>query len=55
MRVEGHFPEHWNYISHSKLENSGRTSTDDGYGYRPKTDIGEGTTVNVRAIFDLPH
>ncbi|KAK3119517.1 hypothetical protein QOZ80_9AG0671690 [Eleusine coracana subsp. coracana] len=55
IREEGHFPPHWDYIYHVKLENSGRNSTDSGYGYVSNTEIGEGTTVNARAIFHLPY
>lgn len=53
IREEGHFPPHWDYIYHEKLENSGRSSTDNGYGYVSNTNIGEGTTVNARAIFQM--
>ncbi|KAK3118165.1 hypothetical protein QOZ80_9BG0695220 [Eleusine coracana subsp. coracana] len=55
IREEGHFPPHWDYIYHVKLENSERNSTDSGYGYVSRTEIGEGTTVNARAIFHLPY
>jgi hypothetical protein len=55
IREKGHFPQHWDYIYHSKLEKSGRTSNDNGYGYVSKTEIGEGTTVNARAVFQLPY
>lgn len=54
IREEGHFPPHWNYIYHERLENSGHNSTDGGYGYVSNAEIGEGTTVNARAIFHLP-
>ncbi|CAL5017623.1 unnamed protein product [Urochloa decumbens] len=55
IREEGHFPNHWDYIYHEKLEKSGRSSTDYRYGYVSKIEIGEGTTVNVRGIFQLPY
>ncbi|XP_021310333.1 23 kDa jasmonate-induced protein [Sorghum bicolor] len=55
IREEGHFPPHWDYIYDARLERSGRSSTDNGYGYHSQTDIGEGTTVNARAVFKLPN
>jgi len=54
IRDEGHFSKHWDYIYHERLEKADRNSSDNGYGYRSKTEIGEGTTVNARATFELP-
>ncbi|CAN6329632.1 unnamed protein product [Urochloa humidicola] len=55
IRGEGHFPQHWDYIYDTKLTKSTRESTDWNYGYISKTSIGEATTANARAIFQLPH
>jgi len=55
IREEGHFPKHWDYIQNVKLDNSGRSSTDSGYGYVSETQIGEGTTIDARAVFKLPY
>ncbi|CAN6270588.1 unnamed protein product [Urochloa humidicola] len=55
IREEGHFSNHWDYIYHEKLEKSGRSSSDSLYGYVSNTEIGEGTTSNVRGIFQLPY
>ncbi|CAN6361597.1 unnamed protein product [Urochloa humidicola] len=55
IRGEGHFPQHWNYIYDTKLTKSTRHSTDRNYGYYSDTSIGEATTANARAIFQLPH
>ncbi|XP_051206165.1 23 kDa jasmonate-induced protein [Lolium perenne] len=55
IREEGHFPKHWDYIYNKKVENASRSSTDGRYGYVSRTEIGEGTTVNVRGVFQLPY
>ncbi|CAN6356752.1 unnamed protein product [Urochloa humidicola] len=55
IRDEGHFPQHWKYIKDAKLKKSSRQSTDRNYGYISNTTIGEATTANARAIFQLPH
>jgi hypothetical protein len=52
---EGHFPKHWDYIYNNKVEKASRSSTDSRYGYVSWTEIGEGTTVNVRGVFQLPY
>lgn len=54
IREENHFPPYWDYIYDQKLQKSGRTSTDNQYGYRSNTQIAEGTTVNARAVFEYP-
>jgi hypothetical protein len=55
IREQGHFPPHWDYIYDMRLEKSGRSSTDSGYGFVSKTEIGEGTTVDVRGVFQNPY
>ncbi|CAN6352177.1 unnamed protein product [Urochloa humidicola] len=55
IRGEDHFPQHWDYIYGTKLENSTRHSTDRNYGYISTITIGEASTANARAIFQLPH
>ncbi|CAL4898249.1 unnamed protein product [Urochloa decumbens] len=55
IREQGHFPRYWDYIYDAKLTKSSRNSTDWNYGYLSTTTIGEATTANARAIFQLPH
>ncbi|CAO1939507.1 unnamed protein product [Urochloa humidicola] len=55
IRGEGHFPQHWNYIYNTKLNNSTRHSTDRNYGYVSTTTIGEASTANATAILQLPY
>uniref|UniRef100_A0ACD6AB02 Uncharacterized protein n=1 Tax=Avena sativa TaxID=4498 RepID=A0ACD6AB02_AVESA len=55
IREEGHFPNYWDYIYEKKLQNAGRSSTDNNYEHVSKVEIGEGTTVNARAVFQLPY
>ncbi|KAI5001296.1 hypothetical protein ZWY2020_025946 [Hordeum vulgare] len=57
IREEGHYPSvgSWDYIYNVKLKNSSVTSTDSNYGYVSKADIGEGTTMNARGVFEFPY
>lgn len=57
IREEGHYPSvgSWDYIYNVKLKNSSVTSIDSNYGYVSKADIGEGTTMNARGVFEFPY
>ncbi|KAE8807305.1 23 kDa jasmonate-induced protein [Hordeum vulgare] len=55
IREQGHFPKHWDYIYNVRLANSNLHSTDSNYGYVSRANIGEGTTMNARAVFQLPY
>ena len=57
IREEDHYPSvgSWDFIYNEKLENSNANSTDDNYGYVSKTDIGEGSTMNARGVFQFPY
>uniref|UniRef100_A0ACD5VKA7 Uncharacterized protein n=1 Tax=Avena sativa TaxID=4498 RepID=A0ACD5VKA7_AVESA len=54
IQEEGFFPlyNRWGYVK-TMLETQGYTSTDNRYGYVSKAEIGEGTSVNARAVFQL--
>lgn len=57
IREEGHYPNvgSWGYIYGVKLANSNLNSTDKNYGYVSKTNIGEGSTMNARGVFQFPY
>uniref|UniRef100_A0ACD5VAQ5 Uncharacterized protein n=1 Tax=Avena sativa TaxID=4498 RepID=A0ACD5VAQ5_AVESA len=54
IREEGFFPlyNRWGYTE-EMLQIGRYTSTDNRYGYVSKAEIGEGTTANARAVFQL--
>jgi hypothetical protein len=53
IRGEGSLNSWWN-INWSGLQRSERSSSDERFGYVSKADIGEGSTINARAILQLP-
>ncbi|KAI5001283.1 hypothetical protein ZWY2020_025933 [Hordeum vulgare] len=57
IREEGRYPNvgSWGYIYGVKLANSNLNSTDKNYGYVSKTNIGEGSTMNARGVFQFPY